>query len=59
MPIYDFECPGCRQKKTESVSIHEEAAAPKCDTCQSEMRKVFGTIAIQFKGEGFYSTGGR
>jgi len=58
MPVYDFECPGCRIKITESVSIHEELPNPKCDTCDSEMRKLFGTVAIQFKGAGFYSTGG-
>lgn len=53
MPSYDFKCNTCN----EIVEVNENIP-PRCKTCGETMVKVWTPIAVQFKGTGFYSTGG-
>ena len=53
MPLYDFKCDYC----TEVIEINEPVP-PSCGTCGNLMVRIWSAPAIQFKGSGFYSTGG-
>ena len=53
MPLYDFKCEYC----TEVIEINEPIA-PACGTCGNLMKRIWSAPAVQFKGSGFYSTGG-
>ncbi len=45
-------------KLTIERSIHEDAKEPGCFDCHLPMARVYDAPGIQFKGRGFYSTGG-
>lgn len=53
MPAYDFKCNYCN----EVIEINEPIA-PSCGTCGNTMARIWSAPAVQFKGTGFYSTGG-
>jgi putative FmdB family regulatory protein len=55
---YDYKCPQCDSKLTIERSIHEDAKDPGCFDCHITMARVYDAPGIQFKGRGFYSTGG-
>jgi predicted nucleic acid-binding Zn ribbon protein len=40
------------------MSIHD-TATPACSACGSDVRKVFGSVGVTFKGSGFYRTDSR
>jgi predicted nucleic acid-binding Zn ribbon protein len=40
------------------MSIHD-SATPLCPDCGGEVRKVFGSVGVTFKGSGFYRTDSR
>ncbi|HVS30477.1 MAG TPA: FmdB family zinc ribbon protein [Thermoanaerobaculia bacterium] len=55
MPLFEFECQTCRER----VEILQRASDPPythCPKCGGEMKKLFSSPAIQFKGSGFYKT---
>ena len=55
MPLYEYQCTKCSQR----VEIIQKLSDPPyshCPKCGSEMRKLFSSPAIQFKGSGFYKT---
>ncbi len=56
MPVYEYRCPVCKIEYSVERSIHAEASNPLC--CNSSMERVYSSFGIQFKGGGFYSTGG-
>lgn len=56
MPTYDYECPG--EGIVKELQLPYNHDQPKCDTCGAPMTRVYTAPAIQFKGDGFYSTGG-
>jgi putative FmdB family regulatory protein len=56
MPTYDYECPGEGEVREFNLPINHEP--PACETCGCKMSRVFSPPMIQFKGDGFYSTGG-
>jgi putative FmdB family regulatory protein len=53
MPLFDFKCEYCN----EVIEINEPDSPP-CGTCGNTMLRIWSAPAIQFKGSGFYSTGG-
>jgi putative FmdB family regulatory protein len=53
MPLYDFKCETCND-----VIELKEPYAPGCVTCGMTMVRIWSAPAVQFKGSGFYSTGG-
>ena len=53
MPLYDFKCEYCN----EVIEINEPDSPP-CGTCGNAMKRIWSAPAVQFKGSGFYSTGG-
>ena len=55
MPTYEYACREC----DEHLEVHQsftDAPLTECPACGGPLRKVFGNIAITFKGSGFYST---
>ncbi|MFM6980875.1 MAG: FmdB family zinc ribbon protein [Micrococcales bacterium] len=55
MPTYTYKCLKCERVFDVQQSINDEALKT-CDACQGELKKVFGKIAVTFKGSGFYRT---
>jgi putative FmdB family regulatory protein len=53
MPLYDFKCNYCK----EVIEINDPIP-PSCSTCGNPMMRIWSAPAVQFKGSGFYSTGG-
>jgi putative FmdB family regulatory protein len=53
MPAYDFRCEYCKE-----VIETNQPDSPSCGTCGNAMVRIWSAPAIQFKGTGFYSTGG-
>lgn len=56
MPTYPFECPDCGASKEIKAAFDETYVFPWCDKCQIQMKRNYSVPAIQFKGQGFYST---
>jgi putative FmdB family regulatory protein len=53
MPLYDFKCEYCKE-----VIETDKPDSPSCGTCGNVMMRIWSAPAVQFKGSGFYSTGG-
>ncbi len=53
MPTYEYECLECKHRFDVFQSITDESVK-KCEKCGKDVRKIFGTAGIIFKGEGFY-----
>lgn len=54
MPVYDFECPKCGDKRTQTISINDAEFTPVCK-CGEKMVKIYAVGGITFNGSGFYS----
>ena len=57
MPTYTYTCIDCGTFD-QHQSIHDEPIT-NCPTCNGDIKKVFASAAIKFKGKGFYSTDSR
>lgn len=55
MPIYEYQCSKCSERHEAIQSIHDAPLA-HCAKCGGDLRKLFSSPAIQFKGSGFYKT---
>jgi len=55
MPLYDYKCAKC--KKVFEVE-HKPKGMPMkfCPSCGGELKRVFSSAGIVFKGSGFYVT---
>ena len=58
MPTYEYRCKGCGEQ-LEVVQAFTDDALTVHDACGGELRKVFGSVGISFKGSGFYKTDSR
>ena len=59
MPTYEYRCKACGHQ-LEVVQAFSDAALTACPSCSAEeLRKVFGSVGISFKGSGFYKTDSR
>ncbi|MCI1935393.1 MAG: zinc ribbon domain-containing protein [Bifidobacteriaceae bacterium] len=56
MPTYHYRCKNCGYDFTLMQSFDDDAitVCPKCG--ESQIRKVFSAVPIEFKGHGFYHT---
>jgi hypothetical protein len=57
MPTYEYQCNKCDTKITLSRKVEERDDEVTC-TCGLVSSRIYTTIGVQFKGTGFYSTGG-
>ena len=58
MPTYEYACKSCGEH-LEIVQSFKDEPLTECPTCGGPLRKVFGSIGISFKGDGFYRTDSR
>lgn len=58
MPTYEYACKSCG-KGLEIVQSFSDDPLVECPSCGGELKKVFGSIGIAFKGSGFYKTDSR
>jgi putative FmdB family regulatory protein len=55
MPTYQYACTAC-DHAFEAFQSFSEAPLTECPLCKAELRKVYSTVGIVFKGSGFYKT---
>jgi putative FmdB family regulatory protein len=55
MPIYQYICPKCNLKFELKQSFSDESIVV-CPKCQNGARRIFSSVPIIFKGQGFYVT---
>ena len=55
MPTYQYACNEC-DHAFEAFQSFSEDALTTCPECKGELRKVFSTVGVVFKGSGFYKT---
>lgn len=58
MPTYEYKCTGCDTITELNRDVVERDAYVKCDECDNEAIRIYNPPGIQFKGTGFYKTGG-
>ena len=58
MATYEYLCPFGNEMVTITRGMTEEEVIPKCENCDTDMKRVFIAPPVKFKGAGFYSTGG-
>jgi putative FmdB family regulatory protein len=58
MPVYQYLCPKCNLKFELKQSFSDEPIVT-CPKCQNGARRLFSTVPIIFKGQGFYVTDNR
>ena len=58
MPTYEYACKSCGEH-LEVVQSFRDEPLTTCPACGGDLRKVFGSIGIAFKGSGFYKTDSR
>ena len=55
MPLYEYQCESCAHR-FEVIQKYSDPPVAVCPKCGGEVRKLFSSPAIQFKGSGFYIT---
>lgn len=58
MPTYEYACRKCGEH-LEVVQSFKDDPLTACPACGGDLRKVFGSVGIVFKGSGFYKTDSR
>lgn len=58
MPTYEYACKACGEPH-EAVQSFHDAPLTECPHCGGELRKVFSSVGVVFKGSGFYRTDSR
>ena len=58
MPTYSYVCRTCAHAFDAVQSIHDDSLVD-CPVCDGELRRVFGTVGVSFKGSGFYRNDSR
>jgi len=58
MPTYEYVCRNCGER-LEAVQSFYDDALTTCPRCDGELKKVFGSVGIVFKGSGFYKNDSR
>jgi putative FmdB family regulatory protein len=58
MPTYEYRCKAC-EHTFDAVQSFTDDPLTECPACGGELRKLFGNVAINFKGSGFYRNDSR
>jgi putative FmdB family regulatory protein len=53
MPIYKYRCSKCGKELREIKPVREADEPMKCPDCKTEMKRIFGTVKFDFRGDGF------
>ena len=57
MPIYVYSCEKCEENKEVNKGMNDPDPQ-SCPDCGGEIKRVYTPAGVQFRGKGFYSTGG-
>jgi putative FmdB family regulatory protein len=57
MPTYEYRCGKCESLTILSRSVDERDEPVTC-VCGFSSTRIYNAVGIQFKGTGFYKTGG-
>ena len=55
MAVYEYVCEN-KHNITIQRPMTEPEGNPVCSKCNANLKRIYNTPAIQFKGTGFYST---
>jgi putative FmdB family regulatory protein len=58
MPTYEYVCRNCGEHLEVVQAFHDDALTT-CPNCKGELKKIFGSVGIVFKGSGFYKNDSR
>ena len=58
MPTYQYRCTDCGEP-LEVVQSFTDDPLTVCPACEGQLRKVFSSVGVVFKGSGFYRTDSR
>lgn len=58
MPTYEYVCKSC-DRRVEAFQSFSDEPLSICEVCGGELKKVFGSIGISFRGTGFYRNDSR
>lgn len=58
MPTYQYACTECGHR-FEAVQAFTDDSLTTCPVCSGQLRKVYGSVGVVFKGSGFYRTDSR
>jgi putative FmdB family regulatory protein len=58
VPTYQYACTECGHR-FEAVQSFSEDSLTTCPVCGGQLRKVYGSVGVVFKGSGFYRTDSR
>lgn len=58
MPTYAYACRDC-DHRFDAVQKFSDDALTECPECGGDLRKVFNSVGVVFKGGGFYRTDSR
>lgn len=59
MALYEYHCGSCVDNFIKERSIASEDPGYKCDTCSTDLTRVYSSVGAVFNGSGFYSTDNR
>ena len=59
MPKYEYACIQCDLEHEKERSIHDAEPEYFCNKCGYALQRVYTPFGFQFKGSGFYKTGGQ
>jgi putative FmdB family regulatory protein len=58
MPVYSYACKDCGHSFDQRQSF-TDGALTVCPRCEGNLRKMFNSVGVVFKGSGFYRTDSR
>jgi putative FmdB family regulatory protein len=58
VPTYQYACTACGHR-FEAVQAFTDDSLTDCPVCAGQLRKVYGSVGVVFKGSGFYRTDSR
>jgi putative FmdB family regulatory protein len=58
VPTYQYACTECGHR-FEAVQSFTDDSLTTCPVCSGQLRKVYGSVGVVFKGSGFYRTDSR
>ena len=58
VPTYQYACTECGHR-FEAVQAFTDDSLTVCPVCSGQLRKVYGSVGVVFKGSGFYRTDSR
>lgn len=58
MATYEYECPSEGNRTIINRPMADDEPDYFCESCGSQLKRIYGVPPVKFNGSGFYSTGG-